>query len=230
MYPGAIAARAPDRPAVIMGGTRSGGRSTVTYRELDERSNRLAHLFRARGIGRGGRIAIFLENHPRFLEVAWAAQRSGLGYTTVNSHPTTEEAAYIVNDCGATAIISSAQLAPVATTLTPELTPNVHTRLMIDGTAEHWESYEDATGAEPTTPIIEQRADVLVHEDLHCAQRRFLSRFGVANGAWEHPLRRQSSGWGATWRCARRGSRPPRASPRSRRASRGTCPTLGRPR
>jgi len=156
MYPGALAARAPDRPAVIMGGTRSGGGSTVTYRELDERSNQLAHLFRTRGIGRGGRIAIFLENHPRFLEVAWAAQRSGLGYTTVNSHLTTEEAAYIVNDCGASAIVSSTHLAPIATALTPELTPNVHTRLMIDGTAEHWESYEDATGAEPTTPIEDE--------------------------------------------------------------------------
>ncbi len=152
MHPGTVAARAPDRPAVIMGR----GSSVVTYRELDERSNRLAHLLRSRGVCRGGRLAIFLENHPRFLEVAWAAQRAGLRYTTINSHLTTDEAAYIVNDCGATVIVSSEGLAPVATTLTSELVPNVDTRLMLDGVAEGWESFESATADHCPAPLDDE--------------------------------------------------------------------------
>jgi acyl-CoA synthetase (AMP-forming)/AMP-acid ligase II len=130
--------------------------AAITYRELDERSNALAHLLRSRGVERGGRIAIFLENHPRFLEVAWAAQRAGLGYTTINSHLTTEEAAYIVDDCGATAIVSSARLAPVAEMLTSTMTPALRTRLMVDGAADGWEPYETATATEPTTPIADE--------------------------------------------------------------------------
>ncbi|MSO78450.1 MAG: acyl-CoA synthetase [Acidimicrobiia bacterium] len=152
MYPGAVAERAPDRPAVVMAGSGE----TITFSELDTRSNQLAHLLRARGIERGGRMAIFLENNIRSLEVAWAAQRSGVAYSTVNSHLTTEEAAYIVRDCGAAIVVSSAALASVAATLTPEHTPHVHTRLMIDGIVEGWEPYEVATATQPTTPIDDE--------------------------------------------------------------------------
>ena len=49
----------------------------VTYRELDERSNRLAHLLRDRGLRRGDHIAILAENHERFFDALWAAARSG---------------------------------------------------------------------------------------------------------------------------------------------------------
>lgn len=132
------------------------GSETITFGELDARSNQLAQLLRDRGVERGGRLAIFLENHVRSLEVAWAAQRSGLAYTTVNSHLTTEEAAYIIHDCGAVAVVSSAGLAAVAATLTPERIPRVHTRLMIDGTVDGWESYVAATAHQPTAPIDDE--------------------------------------------------------------------------
>jgi long-chain acyl-CoA synthetase len=152
VYPGAVVQRAPERPAVIMAGTGA----VVTFAELDAASNRFAHLLRSRGIERGGRLAIFLENHPRFLEVVWAAQRSGLAYTAINSHLTTDEAAYIVDDCGATAVVSSEHLARVATTLTPERTPRVTHRFMVDATAPGWESYEDAVEHQPSTPVADE--------------------------------------------------------------------------
>src|SRR5262252_3077324 len=109
MHPAAVAARAPDRPAVIMAGS---GRS-MTFRELDERSNQLAHLLRSRGVGQRGSLAILLENQLRYLEVVWAAQRSGLAYTTVNTHLTADEAAYIIDDCGASVVVSSRAMAEV---------------------------------------------------------------------------------------------------------------------
>ena len=152
MHLGAVAKQAPDRPAVVMGATGE----TITYRELDERSNQLAHLFRSRGIERGGTIAIMLENHPRFLEAVWAAQRSGLYYTAVNSHLTADEAAYIVDDCGAQLLVSSTYLAPAAGSLDARSTPQLEHRLMIDGTVDGWESYEDVVGAQATAPIDDE--------------------------------------------------------------------------
>jgi long-chain acyl-CoA synthetase len=149
VYPGEIARRAPERPAVIMGATGE----VVTFRQLDERSNRLAHLFRARGLERGATVAIVLENNARFLELAWAAQRSGLYYTAINWHLTAEEAAYIVRDCGADLVVSSRQLGPLATTLTPDVVPGVRHRLMVGGTEAGWGSYEDAVAAQPAIPI-----------------------------------------------------------------------------
>ena len=152
MYPGEIARRSPDRPAVVMGGSAE----TVTFRELDARSSSLARLFRARGLERGATIAILLENHPRFLEVAWAAQRSGLYYTAINWHLTTDEAAYIVRDCGAAALVSSRHLAPLATSLIADAVPDVRHRLMVDGADGPWESYEEAIAAESSDPIPDE--------------------------------------------------------------------------
>lgn len=65
MYPGVHAVGRPDHPAVVM----SGSGATVTFRELDERSNQLARLWRAHGLDVGDHVAIFSENQPRFFEV-----------------------------------------------------------------------------------------------------------------------------------------------------------------
>ncbi len=152
MHLGAIAEQAPDRAAVVMGATGD----TITFRELDERSNQLAHLFRERGIERGGTVAVLLENHPRFLEMIWAAQRSGLYYTAINSHLTADEVAYIVGDCDARLLVSSNLLAPVAAALDQASVPYVRHRLMVDGAVDGWESYEDVLGKQPTTPIDDE--------------------------------------------------------------------------
>jgi long-chain acyl-CoA synthetase len=55
MYPGKHANTQPNNPAVIMAGQIMGRTGeTITYGELEARSNRLAHLLRARGLGRLG--------------------------------------------------------------------------------------------------------------------------------------------------------------------------------
>ncbi|MEV0974416.1 acyl-CoA synthetase [Microtetraspora glauca] len=169
MHPGAVAALTPDKPAVIVvspeagtssqpAGTAESGPATtrvVTYRELDEQSNRLAHLFRAAGLRPGDQIAFMLENHPLFLVVAWAAHRSGLYYTAISSRLGSDEVAYIVDNCDARVFISSARLAEVATSVT-EATPKVEIRLMMDGVAPGFTSYEEAVASRPPTPIEDE--------------------------------------------------------------------------
>ncbi len=147
MYPGAIAAVSPDKAAVIMAGS---GR-VVTYRELDEESNRLAHLLREAGLRPGDHIAFMLENHPLFLVIAWAAQRSGLFYTAISSRLQAGELTYIVENCGAKAFISSAACAETAAAVTG---PPI--RLMLDGTVPGFLSYEAATAPMPATPVADE--------------------------------------------------------------------------
>ncbi|MEU6430622.1 acyl-CoA synthetase [Microbispora sp. NPDC046973] len=158
MHPGAIAAVTPDKPAVIMAGS---GR-VITFRELDEESNRLAHLLRAAGLRPGDHIAFMLENHPLFLVIAWAAHRSGLYYTAISSRLQADELSYIVDNCGARVFISSAKLAGVASAVT-EATPGVELRLMVDGVAPGFTSYEEAVAGQPATPLDDecQGADML---------------------------------------------------------------------
>ena len=103
MYPGLHAAARADQAAVIMAGSGE----TVTYRELEARSNRLAHLLRAIGLKRRDHYAVFLENHARFIECDAAGERSGLYYTNVNSFLTAGELAYIVNNSLSKVLIAS---------------------------------------------------------------------------------------------------------------------------
>ena len=158
MYPGVHAKTTPDKPAFVMAGTGE----AVTYREIDERSNQLAHLFRAAGLQRGDAIALMLENHPRYFEILWAAQRAGLYYTAISSRLTTGETEYIIGDCAAKVFIASAYKRDVAQEIVGG-TPGVAVRLMIDGTAPSYESYEDALAKYPTTPIEDESegADML---------------------------------------------------------------------
>jgi acyl-CoA synthetase (AMP-forming)/AMP-acid ligase II len=128
---------------------------TLTYAELDARSNQLANLFAAAGLGFGDHIAIYLENHPRYLEILWAAQRSGLYYTAISSQLTADEVAYLVEDCGAQLLITSQAKAEVAAELVDRM-PNVTTRLVLDGPLAGYEGYEEAVAAQPTTPIAEE--------------------------------------------------------------------------
>ena len=110
MYPGALANRIPEKPAYIMAASGE----TVTYGELDARSNRAAQLFWSLGLRPGDHIAFCLENHPRFFEICWAAQRSGLYFTAISSRLTAPEVEYIVRDCGAQALITSKAKGDVA--------------------------------------------------------------------------------------------------------------------
>src|SRR5215510_9731062 len=96
---------APERPAVIFGN----GEFVETYRELEQRSRRLAHALRALGLVPGDGIAVLLGNDDAFFDVFWAAARIGLYFTPVNWHLQASEVQYIVENSDARLLIASAQ-------------------------------------------------------------------------------------------------------------------------
>jgi len=153
LHPYIHARRTPDKPAYIM----AGGGEVVTYRQLDERSNRVAQMFRARGLKPGDHIALFMENNPRFFEICWGAQRAGLVYTPASSRLTAAEIDYIVGDCGARLFITSKALEATAVELRT-LMPGVSARLMVGGAIDGYESFEDVVAAFPATPIADEVA------------------------------------------------------------------------
>jgi long-chain acyl-CoA synthetase len=151
MYIADHARETPDKPAMIRAATGE----AITYRELDRRSNRFAQLLHARGFRRGDVIALLMENHLRYAEVCWTALRSGLYVTAINRYLTAAEAAYIVADSGARALVTSATFASLAAELEAEL-PGCPHRFMLDGRMPGWESYEAAVAAFPDQPIAEE--------------------------------------------------------------------------
>ncbi len=139
----------PDRPAIVM----TGSGLVTTYQDLDERSNQLAHLLRDAGLRTGDHVALMMENGPEFLEVAWAAQRSGLYYTALNSHLRRSEAQHILDDCGASAFFISNSLAPIAEQLDRR---RIGLCIVTGGDTEGFLAYEDALGPWPVTPIADE--------------------------------------------------------------------------
>ncbi|TQS45928.1 acyl-CoA synthetase [Cryptosporangium phraense] len=123
MYPGAYAASSPDKPAVVM----EDDSEVLTYAQLEERSVRLANAFTAAGLRPGDVVALLTENSPRVFEVYWACLRSGLYLTAVNWHLAKPEVGYILQDCGASALVVSESLNPLAEGDFPAL----HTRIVI---------------------------------------------------------------------------------------------------
>jgi long-chain acyl-CoA synthetase len=144
----ALAREHGDKPAVIMAGS---GQS-LSYAELERRSNQVAHLFRSRGLRPGDHVAILSENRLEMFPVVWAAQRSGLLYTPVNWHLSGDEAAYIVADCGAQLLVSSSGLEDLAAAAAASA-PALRGRLTFGAPVAGVESLEEAAAAMPDTPV-----------------------------------------------------------------------------
>jgi fatty-acyl-CoA synthase len=155
---------APDKPAVVLHPTRT----VVTFAELEARANRLAHLFRKAGLREGDTIVAIMENNEHVHPVMWAARRCGLYYAFVNTHLTPAEAAYIVDNSGAKAVIGSAVTRRVCEGLAAHLPKGLpRLLLMADGAAgsatfasgdlDGWQRYPDCVADEPDTPIADER-------------------------------------------------------------------------
>jgi len=155
MHPRLFARTDPDHAAVVI--AESG--ETLSYGALEEAANRAAHLFRDMGLKRGDVVAAFLDNTPQYFVLAWATQRCGLYLTTISSRLTAGEAAYIVGDSGARALVASSSLAEVASAVavSPEAAA-VSRRLAVDGPILGFEDWTDSLSRFPTTPVPDESA------------------------------------------------------------------------
>ncbi|OBH40606.1 acyl-CoA synthetase [Mycobacterium mantenii] len=161
MAPSWHAAHTPDRPAIVMGSSGV----AVSYAELDNRSRDFAAALRSRGLRVGDHVAILMGNSHRFLEVAWAAQRAGLYYTPINNHLRPGEVQHVLDDCGASALVSSRALADVIADLDISRIP-VH--VSTDGDLAGFECYEDVVAAGSAAPL-----------DVECEGREMLYSSGT---------------------------------------------------
>lgn len=148
-HPSLHAVAAPERPALVMSPTGA----ITSYGELDQSSNRAAHLLRKHGLEAGETIALLLENRPEFLTIAWAAQRAGLYLVAVPTKLTPSEVEYVVRDSGARLLVTSASLASQACDIAETVSC-----FTVDDASGRFQSWKDACAICPTTPIADERA------------------------------------------------------------------------
>lgn len=102
------ARRLPDKTALVAGDER------VTYRELDERSERFAHALVARGVRRGDRVVIYADNSPETVVAVFGTLKAGGVFSVVNPTTKLEKLSLILNNCRAAAVVTQQRLIPIA--------------------------------------------------------------------------------------------------------------------
>ena len=152
MYPGKYATETPQKAAAINAATGD----ILTYRELDAQSAQLARYLHSVGLRRGDALALNLDNRLEFFVGTWAALRSGLYLVTVNRYLPAHDVAYIIQDSGAKAIVTSDTLEATAIDLAP-LIPDCKQRLMIGKDVPGWVSFEAVLADQSSKALEDER-------------------------------------------------------------------------
>jgi acyl-CoA synthetase (AMP-forming)/AMP-acid ligase II len=140
-----VAAAVGDRDAVVCGSLR------LTYRELDERSNRLARVLAQSGVRSGDRVAVALRNRTEHLEALLAAWKVGAAAVNVNYRYVVAELAALFADAEPAAIIHEPDLAGAVAVASPRLDRRP-TQLATG------ERYEEALAPSSAAPLVVERS------------------------------------------------------------------------
>jgi amino acid adenylation domain-containing protein len=104
----ASAERVSDGEAVVAGAER------LTYAELRDRALRLARALQELGVGRGDRVAIFMDNSAGCATAVYAAMLAGGVFVVVNPQTKEDKLLYVLDDCEATVLLTEGALTRTA--------------------------------------------------------------------------------------------------------------------
>jgi amino acid adenylation domain-containing protein len=104
------AARTPETVAVVA------GRQSITYRELNERANQLAHHLRARGVAAESVVALSLERSVEMIVAMLGAIKAGAAYLPLDPEYPRERLAFMLEDAAAAVLLTQEHLLPVLPT------------------------------------------------------------------------------------------------------------------
>jgi fatty-acyl-CoA synthase len=152
VYLGATAERFPDKLACVI----DDGSDSITYADLEARSNAFAHALRRLGLEPGDTVAVMMENRIAFGVAWWAAMRSGLYLTPINWHLTPAEVRYIIGNSGAKVVVNSALTDDVAAASLAEF-PDVH-RVRVGQGATAALDFDELVAVEPTSRVDRELA------------------------------------------------------------------------
>jgi fatty-acyl-CoA synthase len=144
----------PDKPAVVHGERR------YTYRQFEERANRLASGLRALGLRHLDRVAAILPNIPAMLDLHFGVPAAGLVIVPINTRLSSDEIGYILKHSGAKVLFADQEFEPLVKPL--DLTGL--TVIRVDDTGAAGDPYEDflaAQSPEPCEPWIEDEMETL---------------------------------------------------------------------
>ncbi|MGH9673361.1 MAG: AMP-binding protein [Bryobacteraceae bacterium] len=115
------------------------GRS-FTFREIDERAGRMAHVLAARGLSRGDRLCVYLANRIELIDLYLASVRLGVIFVPINILYREREITHILTDAAPTAVVAAGEMPGTIPVWRPEeldseaaVSPAVLTSAPLDG-------------------------------------------------------------------------------------------------
>jgi acyl-CoA synthetase (AMP-forming)/AMP-acid ligase II len=105
------ARRFPDKTGIVFGDVR------LTWRDVNDRVNRLVHAFRAHRLESGDRVAILAHNDHRYLEIYWALAKAGLIAVPLNYRLVERELVHLLKHAEARALVVGPEYAEASPTL-----------------------------------------------------------------------------------------------------------------
>jgi amino acid adenylation domain-containing protein len=156
------ARRFGDKAALVAGDAR------VSYRELDRASDRLAGVLVERGIARGDRVIVFMDNRREAVLAIFAALKAGAVFSPINPSTKADKLAYVINHCGARALITQDKLRAVASAALAE-SPSIALTVVAGArepslrNAVSFEAALDADVAPPAFPGIDLDLAMLIY-------------------------------------------------------------------
>ena len=89
-----------------------GSVATLSFGELDARSDRIARLITSRGLARGDRLCFFMPNRVEFIDLFLACVKTGVIVVPINALYREREVGHIVADAEPKAVVTTRELGP----------------------------------------------------------------------------------------------------------------------
>lgn len=144
--------RFPNKTGLVFGDLR------LTWREVNDRVNRLVHALGARGVGPGDRVAILAHNDHRYLEIYWALAKAGVIAVPLNYRLVERELVHLLEHAGARALIAGPDYAESSRVLVDKV-PNLEWLIAFGGEWPFADDYErlldEHSAAEPDVDVDE---------------------------------------------------------------------------
>jgi len=136
----------PDRVALICGDRR------LTYTELEDEANRLAHHLAAQGVGRGNHVGLYARNCVETVETLLATIKLRAASININYRYLRDELAYHLRDADLSALVYDQDLAPVVDAVVPPGLPRVAIGTDFGGALSFDQALSAASGARDFSP------------------------------------------------------------------------------
>ena len=138
----------------------------LTYRDFDHAIKRTAGMFQAAGINHGDRVCLFLPNCAEFMFCWFGLSLIGAISVPINTAYKRDEAAYILNNAAASALVTHTSLLDTAQEAAA-LAPNIHYKLLVGESQPAWPNFthslENATPIDTLPPISPDDISMLVY-------------------------------------------------------------------